>query len=444
MVNVPIEQSQSVADVIQRSVLSLQEDVTAYVEAVLADRLKELTELRQELDSSNRFNDYFRKLDMDSAREREELRAQVRALKDAVLTQDRRVVCLIDGDGYIFSRSLITQGQEGGRLAAAKLSESIRDFIRSDGTQIYVYVFIHKQGLTNILRRCGLEAVARHLEEFMIGFNQSTERFIFVDVGSGKEAVDSKIRAYLEDEAKITQTTKIIFGGCHDNGYTNTLRSLITAGHGNKLVLLEGYKTMAAGYGILPVQSLAIPELFEPEKLEDQAVYHRAISPNVPLSTPAVPPGLGIETPTATSPILTSIPANTGPVSYRTALQTAGAGSRTQTWRGPPSPPRTRRIDPSKALSKQTPPPCNIFYLTNGQCKFKDSCAFAHDYLLTADQLDEVREFAKKSPCATMIRGDMCTYGEQCCYGHKCPMLGKCFFFKMGTCKFTAAGMHSE
>lgn len=63
-----------------------------------------------------------------------------------------------------------------------------------DHCQIYIYVFLHKQGLTSTFKKYGLGEVAKNLEEFVIGFNQAAERFIVVDVGSGKEAVDSKLR----------------------------------------------------------------------------------------------------------------------------------------------------------------------------------------------------------------------------------------------------------
>lgn len=189
------------------------------MEAVLTEKSKEIVELREELASSNRFNDYFRKLDMESAKEKEEFKAEIKRLQNQLVadeqaslvrsnslcsacccvdklhqTQDHRTVCLIDGDGYIFLRSLVLLGQAGGRVAAAKLTESIREFVHSDHSQVYVYVFVHKQGLLNTFKKCGLEIVAKHFEDFIIGFNQSTERFAFVDVGGGKEAVDSKLR----------------------------------------------------------------------------------------------------------------------------------------------------------------------------------------------------------------------------------------------------------
>lgn len=164
--------------------------------------------------------------------------------------------------------------------------------------------------------------------------------------------------AYLDDEAKSLQTSKIIFGGesqvlsdtrlhkcssrneltgCHDNGYMNTMRSLITTGHGKKLALLQGYKSMASGYGGLPLPTLVIPELFEQEKLDEHSA--QSVSPVVTAATsfglrvesPKVPPGLHIERPANMSPI--SIPASAAPVAYNSLFQTKGVSVKAQSWR---------------------------------------------------------------------------------------------------------------
>jgi hypothetical protein len=91
--------------------------------------------------------------------------------------------------------------------------------------------------------------------------------------------------AILEDEIRLPQTERIIFGGtieehikfifnikiksagCHDNGYVTTIRSQITAGFKHKLILLQGYSDMATGIKELELPSFSISELFMPEKL---------------------------------------------------------------------------------------------------------------------------------------------------------------------------------
>lgn len=105
---------------------------------------------------------------------------------------------LIDGDGAIFTPQLITLGQSGGHKAAKQLSDSIKEYILSLGEirqfQLSVYIFFNKRGLLDTFGRCSYHSAKLRLEDFVTGFNQATERFIMVDVGSGKEAADSKIK----------------------------------------------------------------------------------------------------------------------------------------------------------------------------------------------------------------------------------------------------------
>lgn len=107
-------------------------------------------------------------------------------------------MCLIDGDGAIFSPDLISQGHEGGLLAAKMLAESVReDFTTKyqlDHFHLYVYVFYNKRGLVEAIGRAGHFNAKHKFDDFTFGFNQAAERFIMVDVGSGKEQADAKIK----------------------------------------------------------------------------------------------------------------------------------------------------------------------------------------------------------------------------------------------------------
>lgn len=44
------------------------------------------------------------------------------------------------------------------------------------------------------LGRAGLYQAKAKLDDFMIGFNQAAPRFSFLDVGSGKEVADAKVK----------------------------------------------------------------------------------------------------------------------------------------------------------------------------------------------------------------------------------------------------------
>lgn len=110
----------------------------------------------------------------------------------------------------------------------------MQHLVATNGTshyQLWVYVFLNRRGLGDTFGRLGLLAAKAKFEEFIMGFNQAAERFIMLDVGSAKEAADAKIKgisaphavfrrlaywsylALLEDDIRLPQTEKIIFGG---------------------------------------------------------------------------------------------------------------------------------------------------------------------------------------------------------------------------------------
>ncbi|KAJ3517567.1 hypothetical protein NLJ89_g428 [Agrocybe chaxingu] len=228
----------------------------------------------------------FERLKQESDKQKEDLENQLKG---------HRVVALLDGDGTIFNSQLISQGPVGGRAAAQKLSDSIIQYlVANHGTnqyQLWVYVFLNRRGLGDTFGRVGLVSAKAKFEEFVMGFNQAAERFIMVDVGGAKEAADAKIKALLEEEIRLPQTEKIIFGGCHDNGYATTLRSQITAGFKHKLILLPGYSDMAVGINELNLPSLSVPELFIPQKLAVNPPPTQTIhSSPLPTATQLSPP----------------------------------------------------------------------------------------------------------------------------------------------------------
>ncbi|KDR83572.1 hypothetical protein GALMADRAFT_235821 [Galerina marginata CBS 339.88] len=402
-----------------------------------------------------------------------------------------RIIALIDGDGAIFTSQLIAQGQSGGHAAAQKLSDAIMQHLTSmhgvHQYQLWVYVFLNKRGLMDTFGRVGLPAAKNRFDEFIVGFNQAAERFLMVDVGSAKEAADAKIKALLEEEIRLPQTEKIIFGGCHDNGYVTTLRSQITAGLKHKLTLLRAYTDMAAGMNELELPSFNIPDLFIPQKLsiptpqphinstpvvtlvplptsptpvppQERAMTHRPSFSTIQQGFDALPfASIDIEDTTRKqiSP----------PHTYSSAVQTPArspkrvvtpdldsSGSTSSSDESDDSLPstraashtnsRTRRVNPNILLSKHKPPPCTLFYLST--CKHGADCKYGHDYLLQPEHYSEIRVNAKKSPCPSRNKGELCLWGDDCCYGHNCPNTTKCHFFKQNRCKFVGADMHKE
>ncbi|PPQ77359.1 hypothetical protein CVT25_010941 [Psilocybe cyanescens] len=383
------------------------------------------------------------------------------------ICQGHRVIALLDGDGAIFNSQLIAQGQSGGHIAAQKLSDAIMQHLASTNGvnryQLWVYIFLNRRGLVDTFGRVGLAAAKTKFDEFIMGFNQAAERFLMLDVGSAKEAADAKIKALLEDEIRLPQTEKIIFGGCHDNGYVTTIRSHITAGFKNKLTLLRSYTDMAAGMNELELPSFTIPDLFISQKLgmPTPPSHINSIPVHMPTTvpTPAVPPP--VERPKSHRPSLSIIQQGFDalpfasiepedpcrkqppqPPSYSSAVQTLpkraatpeldSSGSTTcdESEHGSPNIPqisltnsRSRRINPnivsvklrkyvsfpanitccSSSPSVYKPPPCTLFYLST--CKHGVDCKYGHDYLLQPEHYAEIRANAKKSPCPSRNKG---------------------------------------
>lgn len=109
------------------------------------------------------------------------------------------IVCLIDGDGHIFSPELYSLGKNGGLQAAMHLTKAITEYLTNNlasetnrGT-IWLTIFCNKSGLSDTLvynKVCTPE----DFEAFCIGFNQASPLFSMIDAGGGKEAADSKIK----------------------------------------------------------------------------------------------------------------------------------------------------------------------------------------------------------------------------------------------------------
>jgi len=269
-------------------------------------------------------------------------------------------------------------------------------------------------------------AAKRGFEDFCLGFNQ-TERFMMVDVGHGKEAADAKVKVkvMLDDSIRSPQTSKILFGGCRDNGYITSLHSVVTGGFKDKLVLLRGCKVSEAGIDQFELPSLTVPDLFLETKL-------------VRLPHSSLPEQQSDSSSPAAETAVNVVRLDYASVASMSKMD--AAGNTNNQLSGHRASPKYRRIDPNIPLSKHEPPPCTLHYLAH--CKFGASCKYGHDYLLEPEHYNIIREGAKKSPCPAINKNEECTYGDYCCYGHFCPFGSKCYFKTMGICKFVGRRMH--
>ena len=109
------------------------------------------------------------------------------------------MLCLIDGDGNIFSPELVSTGHTGGGQAAHLLNRGITQHLKTlTGTstknpQIWVTIYCNLTGLRDTFinyHHCTVE----QYNAFIDGFNMAAPLFSIVDAGSSKEAADTKLK----------------------------------------------------------------------------------------------------------------------------------------------------------------------------------------------------------------------------------------------------------
>lgn len=64
---------------------------------------------------------------------------------------------------------------------------------------IHIKAFANVKGLGEALQRAGSITNTINFRDFITGFNMRDELFDFIDVGSGKERADFKIRGTIRD-----------------------------------------------------------------------------------------------------------------------------------------------------------------------------------------------------------------------------------------------------
>ena len=219
------------------------------------------------------------------------------------------MLCLVDGDGNIFSPELISAGHTGGAQAALLLNRGIMEHLKTlTGTpaknpQIWLTIYCNLIGLRETFinhHHCAVE----QYDAFIEGFNKAAPLFSIVDVGSSKEAADTKLKGLdllsccvchraaglrvrqnhfvfshvslklLKYISVVSTLQSSVFNvglrrcsGLHDNGYTTTLSHLQTEGLLEKLVFLRGYNEIAFQLRDYQIPECTIPGVFMTEKM---------------------------------------------------------------------------------------------------------------------------------------------------------------------------------
>ncbi|KAL8834983.1 MAG: hypothetical protein Q9170_003504 [Blastenia crenularia] len=147
-----------------------------------------------------------------------------------------------------FRDVFLNKNEEGGRYAADELRVRIQQYMKEFGldansTDVVVRAYANLRGLGKACFTNGLTKASADLCLFANGFNGRQPLFDFVDVGSGKERADHKVREVFNFFVTIPQCKHVVLGLSHDSGYVPFLEQFAAdVSINGRITLLEGYQ----------------------------------------------------------------------------------------------------------------------------------------------------------------------------------------------------------
>ncbi|OHW91186.1 c-x8-c-x5-c-x3-h type zinc finger protein [Colletotrichum incanum] len=377
------------------------------------------------------------------------------------------VFVIIDGDGAVFQEALLKRGADGGAEAGYLLWTEIKNYVTdaypeaaSEDWNIIVQVVLNVDGLAKKLHSSGIvpnTSTERTLAEFGRGFGRAQPLFSFIDVGSGKESADHKIREMLRVMVRVTQCKHIFFGPCHDTGYLPVLEPYkLDHKVAKKLTLIETTPA-EEGFKQLNFHRVNFKSVFMSEKLPERVPRPALASMPPPLAVPTAAsanPSTGV---TSAKPVNNDLPLRTATKNPSRVTSPPSNGAQTPTpWSAvskTPSAPKTIDISTAKKtpvrkyylLNKDSqridePLPkidpaaekrfkermskggnfCNNYHLHNN-CK-NPECPYVHGEKLSPGELLVLKQKSRGIPCSM---GSDCD-DINCTLGHHCRWLRDC------------------
>ncbi|KAL4868464.1 hypothetical protein BDV12DRAFT_103316 [Aspergillus spectabilis] len=402
---------------------------------LIADLFSQIHELERQLrKQKDELNDQTRVID-SFRRDNEKYETDL-----ATICRDKNklsyISVLIDGDGMNFQQGYVQNGKDGGHEAARALIQAVDDHVRKvnadvpPNTFFKIRVYANIDGLTKAYREANLLPADRNLAGFVHGFNQADDWCDFVDVGSGKECSDVKLKAIFKQDILDIHCRRVIFCASADNGYAHLLRQHEQS---DRISLVEGppfafeIRQLADKYTTTAFQTVFMSTKLKPD-VRSPVVTSKPLTPpatpspnyasaarSMPLSPPIVsivhPPANG-----AVKPVL-SVCLNAKAQRVDQPLQVSTK-------------------DAVNALKKRKL--CNQFHIL-GSCIYA-KCSHKHGPQLSSRELIDLMYIARSSPC---YNGLDCRY-VKCISGHRCAFGKGCANNDWESCKFDETMHHGD
>ncbi|KAL8993667.1 MAG: hypothetical protein Q9169_006178 [Polycauliona sp. 2 TL-2023] len=361
-------------------------------------------------------------LDQLTSRRHWQEKAQSYESKLNETTTNGFLLCLIDGDGYLFENNLISRGAAGGGEAANRLLHSIKRSVQQHGSvKIIVRVYANIEGLLKKFAYIGFAEEEKAMRQFVAGFTQSQPLFDFIDAGQGKERADHKIKEQLSLFANNVQCKHIMLGVAHDNGYVPTLDPYKNSALASRITLLKpGHGQLGREFRGLPFEVLQFDSIFHATELtNERALSKLQYIPTWPANPPpqATVPHRERKSPTTTNHHTTNRPTSRNPI-YPGPILLNQDDERVDEYLGTPSE-FTEKLLKSRINNGQKL--CNNHYLLQ-RCIAGSTCQYSHEPTLAREELVAFALKARLSRCNKLskCRDRLCVSGHVCPQGVGC------------------------
>lgn len=377
------------------------------------------------------------------------------------------VCVLIDGDGGVFQDGLYQAGSDGGADAAQQLYQEIKRHVantypheNTSAWAIVVNIFCNVEGLVAKLRAVGILKHVHEFNQFVRAFGLNQPLFNVIDVGSGKERADYKLRETFRLFLPNTHCKHVVFGGIsHDFGYLPMLDPLKRdPALSSRISLLETYPAQES-FKQLGFPIFQVPNVFRsqnlPNRLESYTVSQQVAPMPPPQSTNPLPPQpiaqsqsqpqlqANMLTPPSTKsmPIRSEPSPAPGDSSWATVSKKSGnAANINVSSKKQPAPkfmlfniheervdadlPRADRAAFERLLDRTNANKvCNTYHLL-GKCDKEGYCDYDHGTRLTPGEQLSLKHHARKRCCPQRSN----CYNFDCYFGHVCPHMPGCWY----------------
>ncbi|KAK4693307.1 hypothetical protein P7C70_g8952, partial [Phenoliferia sp. Uapishka_3] len=367
----------------------LKEGHSKEIESLLGKIVKENEELKKANEKLKLELEVFR----SSAREQGGELTKLRKEKDALVTE--KVRCA--GRVLTFTPTVFHLGEDGGRYAARKL----RDYLRQSLPDTYknatliVFVFMTRKIVKDMIAE-GVVKNEAELGSFILAFNNAHPLVMLIESNCPPEVIVQRERALATVLSRLPQCQTLLVGRW----------------------ALD-----------VPFAELIAPT---PPKSTDSDSKSKTKS-KIPSSFPAKlifaePPGSAIIHSTVLERLPQAIDLSR---LIRTVPMISGRGSY-------PTP----TYDPRLPFHAQHPPLCLHHYLLKDRCNLED-CELCHAYALEKREVERLRWEVGKTACPVLNAGEECVFGEDCVFAHQCPRGAACRR-EWDRCEFVGDGMHRE